>query len=233
MGKKQGKQPAAGLRILQMTPGRDERRLKLIWKGHVELCSSGTLADLAELAKWGWMVRHEPVHPLDVYYGYRPTKEGLKYLIHDEKYHLILIKKKYVEAVNARVLDAANIMLEHAMASFGAEVSAARARGWEPPSDDEVPTEGLVAAIARYERRGYMTLDRFKALHKLGHEYLIVSGVLRYIEKRDPTKLSDIDVGWKARHCLLCSTRWQTFFVQPRMQQALLELCRVEVHFIT
>lgn len=64
----------------------------------------------------------------------------------------------------------------------------------------------------------------------LRHDSLLVGrGMLRYLECRDPGKPRLPDVGHKAVHCLLCSTRWQTFFVRPGMEQALLDLCKVDV----
>lgn len=188
------------------------------------------MPSFAQLAAWGWMERHEPVDPLDDYDGYRPTKEGSIHLIHDEKYHLILIKKEHVEAVHNRVLGAANVMLDAAMASHMFKVRSMRERGWRPDENaKELP--GFEAALARHIRRGYMPLERFQDLYGIGHDQLIVAGVLRYLEHRDPEKIPNIDVGHKARHCLMCSTRWQTFFVRPGMEDELLGLCSVDEHF--
>ncbi len=75
----------------------------------------------------------------------------------------------------------------------------------------------------------HWTLDRFMDRYKVGRDELHVSGVLRYLEHRDPDAIADVDVGPKARHCLLCSTRWQTFFVRPGMAEALYRLTLVEV----
>ncbi len=233
MGKKQGKKAPAFRRILKLTPGRDERRLKLIWKGHVELHQgSGYLPDFQQMARWGWLEKHEPVDRLDAYYGYRPTALGLEYMMYDEKYHLILVKKEHVEAASDRALEALEVMLESSFVTFGMELRA-HPEVWTEALTDELPEPLLHRAIERYERQGYMTLDRFKTLHSLDHEELIVCGILRYLEHRDPGKVPDQDVGPKAKHCLMCSSRWQTFFVRPGMEKALVELCKVEVRFIS
>lgn len=216
-------------RILKLTPGRDERRLKLIGKGHVELrYGSGPMPGFDQLERWGWLEKHEPVDFLDDYYGYRPTALGLEYLIHDEKYHLILIKKEHVEAVHTRVMKATEVMFEAIMATFFEELQA------HPELRmDEPQVQPLRRAIRRYERQGYMTLERFFERNKgLDREQLVVCGIIRYPEFLEEEAATDMDVWPKARHCLRYSKRGQTYLVRPGMEQALLDLCHAEVRLI-
>lgn len=229
MGKSPRKKPPAFRRILKLTPGRDERRLKLIWKGHVELHQGrGYLPDYEQMARWGWLEKHEPVDWLDDYSGYRPTALGLEYPIHDEKYHLILVKKKHVEAASARAMDLSEIKMMAALATWALMATT--------PSEHHrahtVPPSRR--SVRRYERQGYMTLDDFFLRnHGLGWEQLVVCGIIRYPEFPEEEELTGMDVWPKARHCLRSSKSGQTYMVRPGMEKALVELCKVEVHFIS
>jgi hypothetical protein len=216
-------------RILKLAPGRFERYHQLIAQGHVELMHGcGPQPNYLQLVAWGWMVQERPVHFLDAYEGHRPTTEGLHYLLYDERCHLIMIRADRYGEVMARISDANNVAAEAAMVNFGFQLELARSRGFHY-AEGEAHPEGLEEAIARYERRGYWTLDRFMDRYKVERDELHVSGVLRYVEHRDPDAVANIAVGTKARHCLLCSTRWQTFFVRPGMAEELYRLTLVEV----
>jgi hypothetical protein len=191
----------------------------------------GPQPSVNQLVAWGWMEQEHPVDFLDAYHGCRPTAVGLKYLLYDERYHLVMIRKEHVEMVWAKIKDASQIALEQAMADHSFEISLARGRGWTPNAV-EFDAAGLERAIERYERRGYITLERFQTTHKVEHNELILSGVLRYLEHRDPEKIASLDVGPKARHCLMYSTRWKTIFVKPGMSSELYRLIAVEVHYL-
>lgn len=184
-----------------------------------------------QLVAWGWVQREQPVDFLDAYVGYRPTEVGRKYFLYDEQYHLLFIRKEQIATVEARITDSLNIATEAAMASVSFQGQLARARGWVPaPLVYELAANE--AALARYERRGFISLDRFQTMYKYSFDELIVCGILRYLEHRDPEKMANIVVGDKARHCLICSSRWQVFLVRPGMADDLAALCRVNEHFI-
>jgi len=216
-------------RILKMAPGRFERYHQLIAQGHVELIRGlGPQPSYLQLMAWGWMVQVRPVHFLDAYEGHRPTAEGLEYLLYDEHHHLIMIRTDRYEQVMAKVEDSKRIAAEAATVNFGYELELGFNRGFML-SGDAPELEGQEAAIKRVEARGYLSLDRFQTLYKVEFDELILSGVLRYQEHRDPDRISNIQVGPKARHCLMCSSRWQTFFVRPGMADELYRLCTMEV----
>lgn len=219
-------------RILKCTPGRPLRRLHLLHRGHVELeFYSSAEPTIARLVAWGYLERHTPVDFLDAYDGYRPTKAGQKYLLYKEEHHLLMLRRQYVTELQDKASKELMIELDMAMVPFWYEWDLAVKRGWtfKGLAPD---LEGEKAAITRYEARGYMTLDRFQTMYKLNFDDLIVCGVIRYLEHRDPDKMANVDVGAKARHCLLCSTRWQTFFVRPGMADELYALCGVEVRWL-
>lgn len=219
-------------RILKLAPDRPTRRLHLVHSGHVELERYGHHEPtFARLEAWGWLERHTPVHFLDAYDGYRPTRAGQKYLLYEEQHHLLMLRKRYVEEVRAKARDELSIATEAAIVSFRYELELANRRGFTQ-ADDAPELVGQQAAIARFEARGYMTLDRFMTMYKLSSDALIVCGVLRYLDHRAPDKIANIDVGPKARHCLMCSTRWQTFFVRPGMAEELRALFAVEVRWV-
>ncbi len=216
-------------RILKLATGRFERYHELIAQGHVELMHGlGPQPSYLQLVAWGAMVQVQPVHFLDAYEGHRPTAEGLEYLLYDERHHLIMIRADRYEQVMAKVEDSNRIAAEAALVNFGYELELGVKRE-STLSGDAPELQGQEAAIKRVEARGYLSLDRFQTLYKVEFDELILSGVLRYQEHRDPDRVTNIEVGPKARHCLLCSTRWQTFFVRPGMADELYRLCAVEV----
>lgn len=217
----------SGPRILKLSPNRDLRRLELIHRGYVEISSMfGSYLPYARMAQWGWLVKHEPVDLLDAYEGHRPTKAGLAYLHYDEAHHLILVRPSKVEEVTQRYYTATEVLSRHTMAAFEMEMRSATARGFKyDPEWHDLP--GKEVALERLAARGFLLLTRFQERHRLTFEELIVSGVLRYLEHRDPDKIPNIDVGPKAKHCIMCSTRWQEFFVRPGMEVALLDLISI------
>lgn len=108
-------------KVLKMTPGREKRRAELMQEGHEELngflrTARMLLPDLIPLVQLA--NQHEPMQPLrprvlemetlvqwglltvaapenhpDAYNGLRPTGEGTKYFLYDEKYHLIMVRE--------------------------------------------------------------------------------------------------------------------------------------------
>lgn len=220
-------------RILKLAPNRDLRRLELIHRGYVEISTMfGSYLPYTRMAQWGWLAKHEPVAFFDAYDGHRPTKEGLAFLRYEEAHHLILVRPSKVEEVRKRYYAATEELFRHTMATFEMEMRSATARGFTyDPDRCDLP--GKAEALERLAARGFLLLERFQEMHDITFEELIVCGVLRYLEHRDPDKIPNIDVGPKAKHCIMCSTRWQTFFVRPGMEQALLDLCKVEIHYIS
>lgn len=222
------------LRILKLIPGRDARRLKLIWKGHEELNSfmgiSGRSAP--ELIRWGLLYRLPTVHGLDAYGGLRPTKSGVEYFIHDEEFHLILVRKEKAEELRERSRCALNIQLEASSVNFGYQMELAVKKGFRyVPPDKEFLTLQRQAE-QRYVKRGFLPLDVFRARYDLSFDTLVVAGVLRYLDRKDPEKIAAYVVGAKAKTLLLMSTRWQLTFVRPGMVEQLLELCKVDLCFV-
>ncbi|MCW5898691.1 MAG: hypothetical protein KIT10_05420 [Flavobacteriales bacterium] len=216
-------------RILEfkLPPGRNERWLKLIWKGHVDLLDRCRLTpSLYQLAAWGWMQRHDPVHPMDPYKGYRPTCAGLEYLLFDENYHLILIKKQYVEAVEKRVMRSVEIEYEEAVADYfyRRSLEGERALPEYPMGLDEASWNEV---RNRYVRKGYLCMKEFRASYGHSRDDLVVFGVLRY--KDNEHAPVSIRIGEKAKHCLMYSRRWRTVFVRPGMLNNLVSLCHVQV----
>ena len=164
----------------------------------------------SQLVAWGWIKRAQPIDFLSAYVAYRPTEVGRKYFLYDEQYHLLFIRKEQIATVEARITDSLNIATEAAMASVSFQGQLARARGWVPaPLVYELAANE--AALARYERRGFISLDRFQTMYKYSFDELIVCGILRYLEHRDPEKMANIVVGDKARRCLICRSLSQVF----------------------
>lgn len=208
-------------RILKLRPGRDDRRLVLIHRGHVELRNLIFMysVNYGQLCRWGLLEQHYPVHFLDAYDGHRPTKAGMEYFLYEEEFHLILCRKSRVHVLQDRATREREVGFAAAMADFAAEVQAARASGWRPdlhkPKD---PKRAVV--LRRYEAKGYLHLDGFLQRHGLNHDELVVAGVLRY---KNTTTGPLLIVGPKGKPCLLLSSRWQLLLVRPGQEQALLD----------
>lgn len=108
-------------KILKMTPGRVERRDKLMEEGHeeltdflrsphIQLLNQLQLLHYAHqheemqpfrprvlnrdtLVQWGLLAVAAPENFHDAYDSLRPTEEGTKYFLYDEKYHLIMVRE--------------------------------------------------------------------------------------------------------------------------------------------
>lgn len=214
-------------RILKLAPQRDQRRLERIHRGYVELAGFRGAYAFPVLSAWGWLEKQEPVNWLDAYDGYRPTRTGLEHLHYDEAHHLILIRPSQVELVSQHLLKHAEVQAEAALVELSYEVALAKARGWNYEDEPGEPL-GAEEAAARLERRGYEPLGAFIRRNNLSMDELVVAGVLRYLEHRDPEQVANIDVAPKAMHCLMLSTRWQRIFVRPGMAEALLQLVAID-----
>lgn len=211
-------------RILKLIAARPARRLELIHRGYVDLDNLVSPRPYKAMVSWGWLVQHQPVHFLDAYEGYRPTHVGLTYLLHEDEHHLIMVRPAKVAEVNERLMTYTQAQAEGALVNLAYEFAQAEARGWSAQGDD---LPGAEEAVARLQRRGYVLLQDFQQRHGIGTDELIVSGVLRYLEHRSAGRLPNMDVGPKAKHCLMCSTRWQRLFVRPDMESTLLELISI------
>ena len=221
--------------ILKMIPGRHDRRLKLICKGHEELNGfmdiSGRIA--RELIRWGLLYRLPAVHYLDAYGGLRPTRLGTTYFIHDEEFHLIFVRKGKADELRKRSKDQLDIELEASSVNWGYQLDLAKVKGFHFAPIDTAFQEMQVQAEQRYVKRGYLPLYEFIARYGLTFDTLVVAGVLRYLDRRGPdNKIADYVVGEKAKALLLISTRWQFTLVRPGMEEELLECCNVEFRFV-
>lgn len=110
--------------ILKLTPGRHERRLRVIARGAQELNSfvAGAPSDwYRHLCMWGLIEKAVPVHFLDDYEGYRPTRRARRVLRYDAQYHLIFVERRAVQALMDRYMAELNAAL-----AFNARMLAAR-----------------------------------------------------------------------------------------------------------
>jgi hypothetical protein len=216
--------------ILTLAPGRAGRRLALVHRGLVELndfTTRGLGPQYAQLERWGLIVSMPEKHMLDAYRGYRPTPKGQAFMMYDESFHLIMVRKNKVKELEARVQDESKVRHEAIWASFGVEVASAVARGFSITPPDPTFLAAKDRALIQYVRRGYRPLDEFRTLYDLSSDELIVAGVLRHLEHRDPTKQAVLVVGAKAKDCLFLSSRWQFILVKPGMEHTFLERCAI------
>ena len=184
---------------------------------------------IREFIRWGLLYRLPVVHWLDAYDGVRPTKEGEKYFIHEEAFHLILVRKGKVDELQERSCKELASATEVAAANVGLELQMATANGFHVEMPDPKFIEQQIQVELRYMKRGFMRLDTFLECHELSTHKLIVAGVLRYLDRRGPAKDAIIVVGDKAKSMLMLSTRWQMIMVKPGMVDKLLALCQVEL----
>lgn len=214
-------------RILKLIRNRPLRRLELIHRGYVEPVERFGGSVLPVMAAWGWMEYQEPVHWLDAYDGYRPTKAGLEHLHYDEAHHLIVIRPSKAEGVAQRYMKHLEVQVEAAMVNLSAEIALAKARGWTYEKAPGAPA-GTDEAVARMVHRGYEPLEAFNRRHDVSQDELVVAGVLRYAEGRKVDSLARLTIGPKAKHCLMHSARWHQIYVRPGMSEALLALVNIE-----
>lgn len=162
--------------ILKMIPGRHDRRLKLICKGHEELNGfmgiSGRIA--RELIRWGLLYRLPAVHYLDAYEGLRPTRLGTTYFIHDEEFHLIFVRKGKADELRKRSKDQLDIELEASSVNWGYQLDLAKVKGFHFAPIDPAFQEMQVQTEQRYVKRGYLPLYEFIARYGLTFDTLVV-----------------------------------------------------------
>jgi hypothetical protein len=152
-------------------------------------------------------------------------KLGAKYFIHDEEFHLILVRKGKGDELRERALYGLKIETEIASVNFGLEMDLAKQRGYRYEAPDDAFLAMQAKVEKRYVKRGFLPLNVFIASHDLTSDTLVVAGVLRYLDRKNPERIANIVVGEKAKDLLLMSIRWQLTMVKPRMEEKLLERC--------